>query len=146
MDDTLILVTADHAHSFDVYGTVDTDYMTKAKTEDDKISSIGVYQNAGWPGYYDKDGDGFPDNWNPKIALAFGTNNGPAHYEAWKVSTNAPRYPSVTNDHGVIVPNPSDIAGNLGHGLLFNNNLPHGNDQGVHSMSDVFIYSNGKID
>ncbi|SAM00751.1 hypothetical protein [Absidia glauca] len=143
LDDTLILVTADHAHSFDVYGTVDTDYMTKAKTEDDKISSIGVYQNAGWPGYYDKDGDGFPDNWNPKIALAFGTNNGPAHYEAWKVSTNAPRYPSVTNDHGVIVPNPSDIAGNLGHGLLFNNNLPHGNDQGVHSMSDVFIYSNG---
>ncbi|CAO3622378.1 unnamed protein product [Cunninghamella blakesleeana] len=142
-DDTLILVTADHAHAFDVYGTVDSNYMLNAKNENDKISSIGVYQNAGFPGYYDRDGDGFPDNWTPKITLTSGTNNGPAHYEAWQISKNAPRYPSTTDDHGVVVPNPNDMAGNYQKGLLINNNLPHGQDQGVHSMSDVFIYSNG---
>ncbi|ORZ19805.1 alkaline-phosphatase-like protein [Absidia repens] len=142
-EDTLILLTADHAHSFDVYGSVDSEYMRKAKDEDEKISAIGVYQNAGFPGYYDKNGDGFPDNWNPKVTLAFGTNNGPAHHEAWRVSANGPRVPSVSNDHGVLVPNPKDMGGNFGQGLLVNNNLPHGNDQGVHSMSDVFIYANG---
>lgn len=25
--------------------------------------SIGVYEHSGWPGYFDEDGDGFPDNW-----------------------------------------------------------------------------------
>ncbi|CAO3612426.1 unnamed protein product [Cunninghamella echinulata] len=142
-EDTLIIFTADHAHAFDVYGSVNSEFMLKAKTEDEKISAIGVYQNAGFPGYYDEDGDGFPDNWTPKITLTSGTNNGPAHYEAWQISKNAPRYPSLTNDHGVVVPNPNDMAGNFGNGLLINNNLPHGTDQGVHSMSDVFVYSNG---
>ena len=28
-------------------------------------------------------------------------------------------------------------------GLHYHGNLPIGNDQGVHSMADVFIYSNG---
>lgn len=28
-------------------------------------------------------------------------------------------------------------------GLKWNNNLPFGEPQGVHSLSDVFIYSNG---
>ncbi|CAO3620128.1 unnamed protein product [Cunninghamella echinulata] len=142
-EDTLILVTADHSHAFDVYGTVDTQYMLNAKNENEKTSAIGVYQNAGFPGYYDEDGDGFPDNWTPRITLSSGTNNGPAHYEAWQVSKGAPRYPSVTNDHGLVVPNPNDMAGNYEKGLLINNNLPHGNIHGVHSMSDVFIYSNG---
>ncbi|ORX62255.1 alkaline phosphatase-like protein [Hesseltinella vesiculosa] len=141
-EDTLIIVTADHSHSFDVYGSVDAQFMRSAK-EGDRLGAIGVYENAGFPGYVDEDGDGFPDNWHPEVTLAFGTNNGPAHYEAWQVSANAPRYPSVTDDHGVIVPNPKDMAGNFGHGVLVNNNLPFGNTQGVHSMSDVFLYSHG---
>jgi alkaline phosphatase len=59
----LILVTADHAHGFDVWGSVDQRYIRSHDDENDMRNSIGVYGQAGWPGYNDANGDGFPDNW-----------------------------------------------------------------------------------
>lgn len=63
-EDTLILFTADHAHPFDVWGSVDQEYIQrKTSSEREMRDSIGLYAASGWPGYYDEDGDGFPDNW-----------------------------------------------------------------------------------
>ncbi|KAF9964559.1 hypothetical protein BGZ70_006288 [Mortierella alpina] len=55
--DTLILATADHGHSFDVYGSVDTQYFNSFSDSEqiEKKGSIGTYENSGWPSYEDKD-------------------------------------------------------------------------------------------
>lgn len=142
-EDTLILLTADHAHAFDVWGTVDSRYIKSHDKTEDMRNSIGVYGQAGFPGYFDINGDGFPDSFSPKIALAAGTNNGPNHFEAWQTTVNGPRKPTVAGEDGDYTGNPNDGAGKNGAGLHFMSNLPHGESSGVHSMSDVFMYSNG---
>ncbi|KAI7904730.1 alkaline-phosphatase-like protein [Cokeromyces recurvatus] len=142
-ENTLIIVTADHAHAFDVWGSVDQRYIRTHDNVLDMRNSIGIYGRAGWPGYFDNDNDGFPDNWSPKISLAAGTNNGPGHYEAWQTVTTGPRKPTVMDIHGDYEGNKNDPAGKNGAGLIWNSNLPYGSYKGVHSMSDVFIYSNG---
>ncbi|KAI7853643.1 alkaline-phosphatase-like protein [Circinella umbellata] len=143
-EDTLILFTADHAHGFDVYGSVDQSYMTKhASSDDRKRSAVGLYQDSGWPSYDDKDGDGFPDDWTPNIVLAAGTNNGPEHFEAWKLAHNGPRKAAVTNDHDFYIGNVEDPAGHYGEGIKWNGNLPVTESVDSHTMTDVFIYANG---
>ncbi|CDH59936.1 alkaline phosphatase [Lichtheimia corymbifera JMRC:FSU:9682] len=142
-EDTLILFTADHAHPFDVWGSVDQEYIQrKTSSEREMRDSIGLYAASGWPGYFDEDGDGFPDNWHPKITLAAGVNDGPDHYEAFAFPATGTRVPAVKED-GIYVANKEDQAGNYGAGLEWHGNLPVSESQGVHSMSDVFIYSNG---
>ncbi|KAI9311860.1 alkaline-phosphatase-like protein [Dichotomocladium elegans] len=141
-EDTLIIFTADHSHGFDVWGSVDQRYIHSRTTDRDMRDSIGVYATSGWPGYFDKDGDGFPDNWNPEITLAAGTNNGPDHTEAWDFSASGPRLPAILQDDAY-VSNPADQQGNYGAGIDWHGNLPVYEAQGVHSMADVFCYSNG---
>jgi hypothetical protein len=77
--------------------------------------------------------------------LAAGTSNGPDHHEAWQTTSSAPRNPTVSDGHGHYVADPKDPAGKNGHGLEWNGNIPTNEAQGVHSMSDVFIYANGKF-
>lgn len=142
-EDTLILLTADHSHSFDIYGSVDSNYMMSHDDENDMRNSIGVYEQAGWPGYFDNNGDGFPDNWFPKVVLAAGTANSPDRHEAFQTTTNGPRLPAVVGKDGIFISNPKDSAGKYGHGLHYESNLPIPEKQGTHSMSDVFMYANG---
>ncbi|KAG1136846.1 hypothetical protein G6F37_011798 [Rhizopus arrhizus] len=142
-EDTLILVTADHAHSFDVWGTVDQAHIRTHDDQYDMRNSIGVYAQAGFPGYFDHNQDGFPDNFSPKITLAAGTSSGPDHFEAWQTTQTGPRQPTVSDEHGHYVANPKDASGKNGAGLPWNGNLPYDQVLGVHSMSDVFIYSHG---
>ncbi|KAI9497358.1 alkaline-phosphatase-like protein [Zychaea mexicana] len=141
-EDTLILFTSDHSHAFDVYGSVDQKYMAEHFSNKDMRDSIGLYAASGWPGYFDNDNDGFPDSWTPAITLAAGTNNFPDHYEAFTLATT-PRSPASRDPHGAYVGNKEDSAGKYGKGLVMNGNLPVTSGQGVHSMADVFIYSNG---
>ncbi|KAG1448267.1 hypothetical protein G6F56_008993 [Rhizopus delemar] len=142
-EDTLILVTADHAHSFDVWGTVDQNYVRKHSNNDEMRNSVGVYGRAGFPGYVDNDNDGFPDSFSPDITLAAGTSGGPDHYEAWQTTTQGPRTPTVADKDDHYTANTKDAAGMNGAGISWNGNIPHNEGQGIHSMSDVFIYSNG---
>lgn len=134
-EDTLILLTADHAHGFDVWGTVDQRYIRTHDGELDMRNSIGVYAQSGFPGYFDKNNDGFPDSFvsfllvttiymyfdlyflyiqSPKITLAAGTNNGPGHFEAWQTTTNAPRNPTAATSNGDYDGNTKDAAGKNG--------------------------------
>ncbi|KAI8148256.1 alkaline-phosphatase-like protein [Fennellomyces sp. T-0311] len=142
-DDTLIIFTADHSHSYDVFGSVDQRFM--ARHSDDKLNmryGVGIYQNSGWPGFVNHNQYGFPDNWNPEITLASGSNNGPDHFEAWRLS-NTPRAPFAKQESGQYVGNSDDGGGDYGHGLQWPGNIPSHQETEVHSMADVAVYSNG---
>ncbi|CDH55759.1 alkaline phosphatase [Lichtheimia corymbifera JMRC:FSU:9682] len=165
-EDTLLVFTADHAHGFDVYGSVNQEYVGNHRKDADMRSAVGLYEYSGWPGYKDEDGDGFPDNFVrlPEIVLASGSNNGyvgsrkhemtcithvdciiftrPDHFESWKIAHDKPRDPAV-EVHGVYVANKKDPAGNYGKGLKWHGNIPVTDPVDTHTMTDVFIYSNG---
>jgi alkaline phosphatase len=86
LDDTLILVTADHGHGFDVAGNVDTKYMDAQTNDRDRRDAVGVYQESGLSQYTDvnseksnqanssivdhsvlyTNGTYFPANWDPR--------------------------------------------------------------------------------
>ncbi|KAF9380152.1 hypothetical protein BGX21_002453 [Mortierella sp. AD011] len=144
--DTLILVTADHAHSFDVYGSVDTQYFNSFSDSEEleKKNSIGTYENSGWPSYFDADGDGFPDEWNVRYTLAAGTAGFPTHREDFQISVkgvNVPAVPKSNSHHHyqeyVAAPD------NAPHGILKTGTLGVTEAVGVHSLQDVPIFAEG---
>ncbi|KAG0340598.1 hypothetical protein BG000_011640 [Podila horticola] len=145
--DTLIIVTADHGHSFDVYGSVDTQYFNSFESGQDleKKNSIGTYEFSGWPSYVDADGDGFPDEWDVQYTLAAGTAAFPSHREDFQVNINGTRVPAVAqgNSHhhyDEYVPNPGD---NVHGGFLKTGTLKAEANNGVHSFQDVPLFAMG---
>jgi alkaline phosphatase len=80
--DTLVLVTCDHGHAFEVYGTVDTavfnsyDALSTDPAAKKKLrvnNGVMYYQDSAFPTYTDVDGDGFPDNLDSnRFGLAIG--------------------------------------------------------------------------
>ncbi|KAG0021085.1 hypothetical protein BGZ81_009100 [Podila clonocystis] len=145
--DTLIIVTADHGHSFDVYGSVDTQYFNSFESGMDleKKNSIGTYEFSGWPSYVDADGDGFPDEWDVRYTLAAGTAAFPSHREDFQVNVNGSRVPAVAqgNSHhhyDEYVPNPGD---NVHGGFLKTGTLKAEINNGVHSFQDVPLFAMG---
>ena len=61
LDETLIVVTADHGHGFDVFGSADTKYLAQASGDRKKRDAIGTYQNSGLSEYQVSPGQK-PDN------------------------------------------------------------------------------------
>lgn len=51
LNNTLIIVTADHGHGFDVFGSADTRYLSSATTDRQKRNAIGTYANSGQSQY-----------------------------------------------------------------------------------------------
>ncbi|KAL1925082.1 uncharacterized protein VTP21DRAFT_4736 [Calcarisporiella thermophila] len=147
LDDTLIVVTADHAHSFDVFGSVDTQYFNSLPDSDDsqqqamKRRAVGVYEFSGWPDYVDADGDGFPDNWRPRFTLAAGPNNFPTHNEDYQLSEKQ-RVAAVMGEGANaknFIANPKDDP----HGLHFQGDIPTHEGDSVHTLQDVPVFSRG---
>ncbi len=136
--DTLIIVTSDHAHSYDVYGTVDVEAFNSAEDVVSKQNAIGIYNGAGFPTYEDADGDFFPDDWSPSVVLAQGKVDNPFFTEDFQVSS-VPRSPASFNDEGVVVDNPDDDP----NGLALGGNLPAGSNSSVHTMQDVPVFATG---
>lgn len=78
LKETLVLVTADHGHGFDVAGSVDTQYLNAQDTDREKRSAVGTYAESGLSQYVVpgsaqdtsslqmSEGAAFPANWDPR--------------------------------------------------------------------------------
>ncbi|KAF2756315.1 putative extracellular phytase [Pseudovirgaria hyperparasitica] len=146
LKETLILVTADHGHGFDVAGSVDTKYLSAQNNTRSKRQAVGTYQNSGLSQYANTgnltytDGVHFPSNWDPRYTLFDGFMANPDRRENYKVHQTGPRTPSrnLTGPNNYFV-NPSDNP----DGLVVNGTLPVENSQGVHSLTDVPVFAMG---
>ncbi|KAI1370400.1 alkaline phosphatase-like protein [Hypoxylon crocopeplum] len=148
LESTLILVTADHGHGFDVYGGIDTKYLSEQKTDRDKRSAVGTYELSGLS-QYTVPADGvsygtganFPLNWDPRYTLAQGLSANPDHRENYRVH-KAPR--SVVSsapgfDEDDLFVNAQDSP----DGFVVNGTLSVAEAQGVHSLTDVPVFAMG---
>ncbi|CAM1508464.1 Fc.00g053120.m01.CDS01 [Cosmosporella sp. VM-42] len=145
LDETLVVVTADHGHGFDVYGSADTKYLTSQEDERAKRRAIGTYQNSGHSQYTKKaagieygTGANFPVNWEPRYAIAGGVGAMPDHREDYKVRKNGPREPAVEVGDEYYA-NPDDSP----DGFVVNGTLSTSEAVGVHSLTDVPVYAWG---
>ncbi|MDX1992526.1 MAG: alkaline phosphatase [bacterium] len=134
--DTLIVVTADHGHGYEVYGTVDVEEFNAAEDDTARINAIGIYNGAGYPDYPDANGDGFPEWEDATVVFAGTVNNHGEYTENFQVSP-VPRVPSITNDEGQIVDNPDDDP----NGIYMSPNVP--SNTGVHTLMDNPVYASG---
>ncbi|KAI1145582.1 alkaline phosphatase [Nemania diffusa] len=149
LENTLLLVTADHGHGFDVFGGVDTTYLSSAPTPRQKRRAVGVYRDAGLsqytvpaPGVSYNTGANFPVNWAPRYALAQGFGGAPDHREDFRVHSGGPRLPAApvagfASDE--YFANGADAVG----GFVVNGTLPTDEAQGVHSLTDVPVFAMG---
>jgi alkaline phosphatase len=145
LKETLILVTADHGHGFDVMGSVDTHYLAAQNVDRKKRDSVGTYEQSGLSQYINTGNltytdSNFPSNWDPRYTLFQGLMADPDRRENWSVHKDGPRTPAkAANGSTDYYVNPKDGQG----GILLNGTLPVENDQGVHSLTDVPVFAMG---
>ncbi|KAJ5393727.1 uncharacterized protein N7487_011368 [Penicillium crustosum] len=147
LEDTLIVVTADHGHGFDVTGSVDTEYMEAQEDDRSKRNAIGYYENSGLSQYtvagsnalrY-SEGVHFPAQWDPRYTLHSGVGAFPDHRENYQVHSEGPRTPAVKDEKKGYVANYKDAVS----GFMVDGTIPLDAAQGVHSLTDVPVFARG---
>ncbi|KPM38357.1 hypothetical protein AK830_g8192 [Neonectria ditissima] len=146
LDETLVLVSADHGHGFDVWGSADTEYLADQDDDRAKRRAIGTYAQSGESQYTEKKaglhygtGANFPSNWEPRYAIAGGVGAAPDHREDYKVHKNGPREPATEGADGSYYANPEDAV----KGIVINGTIGTDQAQGVHSLTDVPVFAWG---
>ncbi|KAH7033592.1 alkaline phosphatase H [Microdochium trichocladiopsis] len=145
LENTLVLVTSDHGHGFDVFGGADTKYLTEATGDRQKRRAVGTYAESGLSQYtvpvegvsYGT-GPNFPVNWDPRYAIASGFSANPDHRENYKLNPKPRKVVEELVDDDYYV-NPSDAPG----GFVVNGTLPVSESSGVHSLTDVAVFAMG---
>ncbi|KAI1092543.1 alkaline phosphatase-like protein [Rostrohypoxylon terebratum] len=148
LESTLILVTADHGHGFDVYGGVDTKYLSSQSNDRDKRTAVGTYEMSGLSQYtvavdgvsYGT-GPNFPVNWDPRYTLAQGFSANPDRREDFKVHKSPRKVVSSTPgfDKSDMFVNSKDSP----DGFVVNGTLSVTESSGVHSLTDVAVFAMG---
>ncbi|KAL2197497.1 alkaline phosphatase [Corynascus similis CBS 632.67] len=145
LDETLIVVSADHGHGFDVFGNSDTKYAAAQGDDRAKRNAVGVYENSGLSQYTQPKegvsygtGPNFPLNWDPRYVIAAGMGANPDHRERFGVGKE-PRTPASVGADGEVYVEPTDRP----DGFVVNGTLPTDQTQGVHSLTDVPVYAMG---
>ncbi|KLT39305.1 alkaline phosphatase-like protein [Cutaneotrichosporon oleaginosum] len=152
LEQTLIVVTADHGHGFDVFGSADTKYLKEQKEDRKKRDAVGVYENSGLSAYvvpknvspttheiFENPQGHFPITWDPRYTLAHGYAAVTDRREDYEVSKEHERIPSALGadkTQGYFF-NPNDSP----DGFAMTGNLNTQSGQGVHSLVDVPIYA-----
>ncbi|KAH7152444.1 alkaline-phosphatase-like protein [Dactylonectria estremocensis] len=146
LDETLVIVSADHGHGFDVWGSADTEYLSDQEDDRTKRRAIGTYAKSGQSQYTGKKaglhygtGSNFPTNWEPRYAIAGGVGAAPDRREDYKVHKDGPRTPATKGADGTYYANPADAV----DGITFNGTIPTDEAQGVHSLTDVPVFAWG---
>jgi alkaline phosphatase len=135
-NDTLILVTADHAHGLSIVGTVDDNAPGDVMRD-----KVGIYDKAGFPNYPAPNGDGYPERVDVSRRLAIFFAGFPDYYETFRPKLDGPFVPAVPGPDRSYVPNDKykDVPG----ALLRTGNLPRSANQGVHTGDDVVLTAMG---
>lgn len=148
LNETLIVVTADHGHGFDVMGSVDTKYLNAQTDDRSKRDAVGVYQNSGLSQYMNTgnltytEGVNFPHNWSPRYTLFEGVSANPDHRENYIVHSEGPRKPA-TNITGHPIDDYYVNYKDAVTGFIVNGTLSTDEAQGVHSLTDVPVFAMG---
>jgi alkaline phosphatase len=130
--DTLVIVTADHAHSNSTYGTFNLEKGAGAPTGTQ--AGVGLYEDYGFPTYQKTlDQYGLPMA-KTDVMLAVGYAAAPAHFENYIVG-DKPFAPTVSQDNKP-VPNPAYAGGQLNTGNI-------GGTSGNHTVDPVPLFASG---
>jgi alkaline phosphatase len=130
--DTLVIVTADHAHTNSTYGTFNLEKGAGSPTGTQ--AGVGLYEDNGFPTYQKTlDQYGLPMA-KTDVMLAVGYGAAPSHYENYIVG-DKPFAPTVSQDNKP-VPNPAYAGGQLNTGNI-------GGTSGNHSVDPVPLFASG---
>lgn len=139
-NNTMILVTADHAHPVSIIGTVNDD-----APGEEMRNKIGTYEEAGFPNYPEPDAEGYPEqiDVSRRVRMVFGTY--PDYYETFRPYMDGENVPAVKNADGVVVANEKykDVPGSVFRVGNLPNHGPRAATQGVHSGDDVILTAMG---